>query len=824
MSSNERRSILEQGCQDDSVADVNSNSNSLSRRQHPDRLMTCAAPDTGGSRVTTSQNTFTVLPQNQNDVSRPDSSSSSPITNDNDGTTSRRHLSFSRMAYNLPAFNTEFDMIKVQKRRRIEPCGAGTQALEKVKDNCCSSQSLARKARSLFPIVDWSWNYNLRENLIADLIAGITIVVFHVPQSMGYSLISQVPPVYGLYSAFFPALVYAVMGTSRQCAVGLFAVISLMTGSLVSQTRDELGIQAGHPQFDSINVQIAVAVSFLIGIYQLLFGILQMGFVSVYLSEQLVSGFTTAASLYVFTSQLPFLFGCHLPHRSGPLALINSYLDLANHIHETNGTAIGISALCCLILIIFKFYVNPMVQRRTGVNVPIPIELALVVTGTILSHFLDLSVTQKIDIVGKIPTGLPVPADPDWAMVGRLAKRSIPMAIVAYSLTISVGKIFAAKHNYSIDPNQELLALGVTNIVGSFFSCLPSAASLSRSAVQESAGGKTQLVSIVNCIGILFALYFAGPLLEKLPQCILAAIIAVALKGLFWQVKDFFRYWKVSPLDGSIWLVTFLAVFFLDVDLGLYVGLGYSLITLIYKSQRPKTYMLGSINGSDVYVPLKKYASARELEGIRIYQFCGPLHFANVEYFKMDLIRRTGVSVNDIVAQRAKTRKRLAKKVARAVEDCELQFKPDKLADYLPSHIIIDCSMFSYIDTTGVSQLKSTVLEYESIGIKTYLAGVAVHVDKMLHKDNFYKEVPPHHVYITIHDAVHHAIEDIEEAYGLDDCKSLAGDSKSSQLNITASDTESCACVNLTRTSAPADISCDCTKRKSTTQPKASDG
>ena len=127
-----------------------------------------------------------------------------------------------------------------------------------------------------------------------------------------------------------------------------------------------------------------------------------------------------------------------------------------------------------------------------------------------------------------------------------VAKRSIPLAIVAYTLTISVGKIFAGKHNYNIDPNQELLALGVTNLIGSTFWCLPSAASLSRSAVQESAGGRTQLVSIINCVGILFVLYFAGSLLEKLPICILAAIIAIALKGLIWQFKDFVRYWKVS--------------------------------------------------------------------------------------------------------------------------------------------------------------------------------------------------------------------------------------------------------------------------------------
>ena len=127
-------------------------------------------------------------------------------------------------------------------------------------------------------------------------------------------------------------------------------------------------------------------------------------------------------------------------------------------------------------------------------------------------------------------------------------------------------------------------------------------------------------MSLINSLGILFVLYFAGGLLEQLPICILAAIISVALKSLFFQIKDFLRYWKVSKVDGSIWLVTFVSVILLGVDYGLYIGLGYSLLTLIYKSQRPKTYLLGSINLSDVYVPLRKYAQASKVEGIVIYQ------------------------------------------------------------------------------------------------------------------------------------------------------------------------------------------------------------
>ena len=195
-------------------------------------------------------------------------------------------------------------------------------------------------------------------------------------------------------------------------------MISVMTGSLVSQVRLELPEDQLRPD---TNIKIATAVSFLIGIYQLIFGIMQMGLVSVYLSEQLVSGFTTAASLYVFTSQLEFLFGFeHMTHKSGPLALINTYIELFNQISHSNFTALGISAICCIILIIFKFYLTPKLQRKTGLNVPIPIELGLVIIGILVSTFCELQENTGIKIVGQIPSGLPSWELPDWSLVSHL--------------------------------------------------------------------------------------------------------------------------------------------------------------------------------------------------------------------------------------------------------------------------------------------------------------------------------------------------------------------------------------------------------------------
>ncbi|RWS05151.1 sulfate transporter-like protein [Dinothrombium tinctorium] len=694
-----------------------------------------------------------------------------------------RQLNVSRQAYNLPKFNEQFVVTSREKR---DPCDVGSRAMEKVK-SCCTLSGLKMQMITLFPIIKWLSNYDCKKDFIADTIAGITIAIFQVPQSMGYCFIAQVPPVHGLYTSFFPALIYALMGTSRHCAVGTFAVVSLMTGTLVTQVNDERKMRS---QEAVSPIDIAMTVSFLIGVYQLICGILRLGFVSVYMSEQLISGFTTAASFYVFTSQVPYLLGLKLEHHaSGPLSLINSYIEFFKHASKVHFTTMGISLACCIALIFVKLYVNSLIQKRIGLNIPFPIELLLVVIGTVCSNLLDLEKKWGIKVVGTISRGLKEPSLPKWSLFRDVALKSIPLAIVAYTLTISVGKIFANRHKYTIDSNQELIALGSTNIVSSFFTCIPSAASLSRSAVQEGAGGRTQLVSLVNCIGIAFVIFFAGPLLQELPSCILASIIAVALKSLLSQVRDFGKYWQVSKIDGSIWLITFFAVIFLDVDIGLYVGLCYSLITLIYKSQRPKMYLLGSVNKSDVFVPLKKYAVAEELPNIKIYQFCGPLHFANTEYFREGLRRKTGVCVKSVIEMREKQQKQ-RRKQERNMEKKREQMNNGELRkrtvtiqlsgessdseskDFnitLPTHIIIDCSMFSYIDAAGIGQLKATVQEYEYIGIKTYLASVATHVDKMLRKDNFYTDVPPHHVYITLIDAIHHALDDQKALEGKSD-------------------------------------------------------
>lgn len=324
--------------------------------------------------------------------------------------------------------------------------------------------------------------------------------------------------------------------------------------------------------------------------------------------------------------------------KSGALSLFYTGYQLVMAIPDINYVTTAVSMVCVFTLLLFKLYLNDKFKQWCHCNVPFPIELVVVILGTVVSFFYRLE-DYDVKIAGPIPTGLPLPSAIDWSLVPRMWSYCLPLAIVAFALTYSIGKLFGGMHGYTVGSNTELLALGLVNFVGGFFFVTPSAASMSRSAVQEAAGGKTQLAGLVQAACILSVLLALGALLEKLPTCVLAAIICVALKSLLLQVLDVPKHWRINKLDCSIWLVTFGAVFILGIDTGLYIGIAYSLVTLIYKSQRPKSYLLAPVTKSlDIFVPVKKYDDAQELPRIKIFQFCGPLHFANIDYFQVNLL------------------------------------------------------------------------------------------------------------------------------------------------------------------------------------------
>lgn len=665
-----------------------------------------------------------------------------------------------------PCKQTEFDeryqYSKPQKqalRKRIVKCG-----------HCQPGKTVL----SLFPALVWLPTYEWKKNIISDIVAGFTVAVMHIPQGMAYSLLGGVPPVVGIYMAFFPVLLYILMGTSRHVSMGTFAVVCMMAGksvlmysgseppaSVLQLTNvtelngtDPVVVPASNNSEAYTPIQVATAVCLVVGLWQVLLGVCRLGVLSVLLSDTLVSGFTTGAAVHVLTSQVKNLLGVKVPRYSGPLKIVYTYIDIFKNIGQCNPVAIGISVVSILILSLYNEVIKPRIAKK--LPVPLPIELLTVIVGTLVSMFCSLHVNYNVTVIGEVPTGLPEAVAPPFALIPNLLVDGLVIAIVAFSVNMSMASIFARKLNYSIDANQELLASGASNILGSFFSCLPFSASLSRSLIQQAVGGKTQLASLVSCILLLLVLLFIGPFFELLPNSVLASIVVVALKGMFLQVKDLPVAWKQSPFDGMVWLTTFLAVVLLDIDYGLGLGVALSLICVLIMGQRPKMCRLGQVPNTEIFLDINRYQAASEIPGIRIVQVAGGLHFANKDHVRRKINRLIG----DIAGN--KTEDTIVKN-SKAYEKAEITRTANGDASALMVEntqvfcIILDMMSVCFVDPSAIKTLIAMYKDFKSRGLLFCIADCSATVhERMLHCD-FFDDFPESQLFPSVHDAVLYA-------------------------------------------------------------------
>ncbi|CAG5047199.1 unnamed protein product [Parnassius apollo] len=601
------------------------------------------------------------------------------------------------------------------------------------------------------PIARWLPKYNIRQNLVGDLVAGATTAVMHIPQGMAYALLAEVPPIVGLYMAFFPVLVYVIFGTSPHVSMGTFAVACLMAGKVVTQyahpefaniaNATNLTIDPGIAASQHTPLQVLSIVSLSVGFFQILMWILRLGAVSTLLSEPLVSGFTTAASFHVLASQLKDLFGVKIQKVGPKYKVVLTVIEIIKNITYLNWAAFVISAITCLIIALNNELLKPWVSKRS--RVPVPIELLAIVIGTLVSRFGSLKEQFGITLVGNIPTGLPDPEVPPVELFTSIALDAFTITMVTYTISMSMSLIFASKEKYEIDANQELLAIGASNVFGSFFCCAPLCASLSRSYIQYQAGSKTAITSVVSAMLILCVLLWIGPFFEQLPRSVLASIIVVSLKGMFMQVKEFRKFWRLSKLDAIVWLVTFLTTVIIDIDIGLAAGLLASVATLFCRSQKPYTCLLGRVLNTDLYLDTKRYRAAEEIPGIKIFHYCGGLNFASKNLFRATLFRKIGY----------------LKPTESVQEEDDLtkseSYQWDPTIGHRVQCVIIDATALSYVDGPGVKSLVAAQRELVLNNITVLLAGANGPVLEMIERYNSLEtEQLQLDTFPTVHDAV----------------------------------------------------------------------
>ncbi|CAM9555334.1 unnamed protein product [Lampetra fluviatilis] len=641
------------------------------------------------------------------------------------------------------------------------------------------------------PILDWLPKYKVKQWLLGDIISGLTVGIVHIPQGMAYAFLAALPPIYGLYTSFFPVLIYVMAGTSRHASMGTFAIVSLMTGGVVE--RFASNVTAIDPQeLESQKISIATTLAVLSGAIQLIMFSLQLGFVAIYLSDPLVSAFTNAAAIHVLVSQIKNMLGLQVPRFSGPASIFMTMVDIFQKLPNTNIAELVTSLVCLTVLI----PVREINQRyKSKLKAPIPVELLLIILATVISFYARLEEKFGVTVVGNIPAGLPVPQLPTVTNFSSLIADGLAIAIVGYAVSVSLAKIFAKKHGYTVDANQELFAHGVCNLFGSFFQCFPSAASISRTSIQEGTGGNTQLASGISTMVVLVVLLAVGPLFRALQRSVLACIIVVGLKRMLMHFTDLKQLWKISKVDFYIWLVTWLAVLLLNVDLGLGVAVAFSLMTIVYRTQRPDCKLLGRIPNTELYRPLDEFAKCEEIAGVKVIVYSSSLYYGNHDHFKTQVFSLVGLDPGLEKAAREKAKKRAnvmgsGRQVGSApsAQNCSPRDGDSPFAMNNPSFtaegtspqgqvggalsacgsppvaqaesgpplqaIVLDCSGFNFMDSVGALSLMQVCEDFRDIGTRVLLARCSEEIQGTLEKSGFYKKFSEDVIFATLHDAV----------------------------------------------------------------------
>uniref|UniRef100_F6R9L1 Solute carrier family 26 member 10 n=3 Tax=Macaca TaxID=9539 RepID=F6R9L1_MACMU len=367
---------------------------------------------------------------------------------------------------------------------------------------------------------------------------------------MAFALLASVPPVFGLYTSFFPVLIYSLLGTGRHLSTGTFAILSLMTGSAVERLVPEplVGNLSGteKEQLDAQRVGVAAAVAFGSGALMLGMFVLQLGVLSTFLSEPVVKALTSGVALHVLVSQLPSLLGLSLPRQIGCFSLFKTLAAVLTALPRSSPAELTISALSLALLVPVK---ELNVRFRDRLPTPIPGEVVMVLLASVLCFTSSLDTRYHVQIVGLLPGGFPQPLLPNLAELPRILADSLPIALVTFAVSASLASIYADKYSYTIDSNQELLAHGASNLISSLFSCFPNSATLATTSLLVDAGGKTQLAGLFSCIVVLSVLLWLGPFFYYLPKAVLACINISSMRQMFFQMQELPQLWHISRVD-----------------------------------------------------------------------------------------------------------------------------------------------------------------------------------------------------------------------------------------------------------------------------------
>ncbi|CAB3398583.1 unnamed protein product [Caenorhabditis bovis] len=601
----------------------------------------------------------------------------------------------------------------------------------------------------LIPILKWLPEYDWKSNFLSDLIGGLTVGIMHVPQGIAYAVIAKQDPIVGLYTSLFPGFFYLFFATSRHASLGTFAVVALMTGLAVEResvlSLDSLEQNRTSDVDLPSRLEVSCALVFMVGVIQFIMALFNLQFLTTYMSDELITGFSTGAAMHVLVAQFKQFFGMTtLKKHSGPGYIIQTVIDVILNLPNANivTTIIGIATM--IFVYIGKEYLNPMFKKKTKTKIPIPFELIAVIIFTIIMSVTNWHREFNVRVVEHIPTGFPDITIPRFDVMDNILPDAISISVVAVAVHLSLSKMFAKKLAYEIDCGQELYALSISSVASSFFPTFPASCAVGRTIVGVETGIISQIATVVAA-GFVFlvSLYF-GRFLEALPMCVLSAIILVAVKGMVYKFKELPRLWRLSKPDFLVWIVACLATVLIDVTEGLVVGVVFALLSTIVREQYPKWRILANLSDSSDFFDDDRYQKVVYYKGICIFRFDAPLLFYNVECFKKYVEKAYNEWKRSHEFFVTKHDEKLSTKTLS-------EFAP--LENVLSRHLIIDCSGFTLIDLMGVNAIKEVFSDMRKQNVLVYFANVRPNILGVLERCEIFDIVAKSNFYPTIRDA-----------------------------------------------------------------------
>ena len=551
--------------------------------------------------------------------------------------------------------------------------------------------SISRSVACWIPAAGWLAAYQPKW-LRGDLVAGLTAAAVVVPQAMAYAAIAGLPLVIGLYTAFVPLVIYAVMGTSRPLSVTTTSTIAILTANALHQ------IAPGAT--DGLLVSAAGTLALLVGGMLVAASLLRLGIVASFISEPVLVGFKAGVGLTIVVDQVPKLLGVHFEKGH----FFHNLLSIVDHLPQSSVPTV----LLALVMLALQIGLQRFLPR-------VPASLVTVAAGVAASALMGLN-RLGVELVGEVQGGLPSFARPDASLFVHLWPAAIGIALMSFVETSAAGQAFRGADEPRPESNRELLALGLANLIGGLFHNMPSGGGTSQTAVNRQAGARSQIAGLVTAAVVVAVLFFLAPLVHLMPQATLAAVVAVPCAGMI-RVREFRAILRVRAMEFSWAVAAVIGVVLVGTLRGILVAVVLSLLALIYHGNRRPVFVLGRKPGTDVFRPRsEEHPEDETFPGLLMLKTEGLIHFANAQ--------RIGDLVWPLVYE------------------------------HQPRVLVLDCSAIPDFEYTALKMLTEAERKLRQSGISLWLAALNPEPLQLIQKSELGKTLGRERMYFNLEQAV----------------------------------------------------------------------